>query len=326
MKQILLLKKQLLLTVIAFMVVSSISTLKVNAQDYVFTMPDDGMLVIEAEHYNSLIADGTDTYNWSLGTETDFGDYLGAGYMVSPVTGNDYYDDGSNSLFTPTSEAPVITYKINFPIAGDYVFMDRCSFPDGNSDSFWLGLDDEVNAVGGRMNPYSDFGDANSFWGWNTLTSSSAEAVFTIAEGAEGEHLLKITQREPNFRLDRFVIIEATDYLLSGYTTDDAEAVTETAWDGATAINENSLSISMEVYPNPIVGNATITYDVLSPGKVNVSVYSLTGELISVLVDEVQTAGSQQINWSVSGELVKGIYFVKLTNGSSTTVKKVMLK
>ena len=301
---------------------------KISAQDYVFTMPTDAPLVIEAEHYFSLKTGTgtTSTLDWTLGTETDFGTFMGTGYMLSPVTGNAYYDDGSNSLFTPTSEAPAILYKVNFPVAGDYVFIDRCSYPDGNSDSFWFGIDDEVNSVGGRMNPYSDFGDANSAWGWNYLTSSSAEAVFTIAEGAEGEHIVRITQREPNFRLDRFVILTALDYALNGYTSTQADAAAETPWDGATAISENKLSQSMAVYPNPVVDNATITYDVLTPGKVNISVYSLTGELVQVLVNETQAAGEKQINWTVAGNLVEGIYLIKLTNGENTSVKKVMLK
>ena len=66
----------------------------------------------------------------------------------------------------------------------------------------------------------------------------------------------------------------------------------------------------MEVFPNPVVDNATITYEVLSQSKVNVSVYSLTGELVKVLVDEEQGAGAKQVNWNVAGEVTKGIYLV----------------
>ncbi len=309
MKRVLRFKKQLLLTVIAFLTLSSI---KLNAQDYTFTQPEDGVIVIEGEHYFSLKATGTD--EWYFDDAHDAANFSGDGYMVAP--GSTRYETSDVAL----TDAPSITFKINFNQIGEHYFFAHCSFPDDMSDSYFVALDGEI-AID-RMDTYIEWDRGANFdvWGWNNLTTSKSPGSVYILE--TGVHEVTILMREPGFRLDKIVMTPDDTYTIDWA----AEGPAEIAADGATAISESmKVSESMEVYPNPVKDNATITYDVLTPGKVNVSVYSLTGELVEVLVDETQTAGEKQVVWNVSGDVVKGIYFIKLANGSYTSVKKIML-
>lgn len=85
--------------------------------------------------------------------------------------------------------------------------------------------------------------------------------------------------------------------------------------------SEYSLS---QNYPNPFNPVTTINYGLRSSGNVKVSIYSILGENISVLVNEVQNAGDYSVTWDASG-FPSGIYFYKLESGSFTSNRKMIL-
>ncbi len=308
MKRILLSTKEAVLTMVLFMV---FGLMAVNAQDYTFTQPEDGIVVMEAEHYFSLRSNGSDT--WYLEDTHDAANFSGTGYMVAP--GSTRYESSDVAL----TDAPSITYKVNFNQTGEHYFFAHCSFPSDMADSYFVAVDGEI-AID-RMDTYIEWGRGANFdvWGWNNLTTSkTAGSVYILTPGV---HEVTILMREVGFRLDKIVMTPDDTYTIAW----DAAGPAAIAPDGATAISDKSLSASMEVYPNPVKDNSTITYDVLSAGKVNVSVYSLTGELVQVLVNEEQGTGEKQINWNVAGDVAEGIYLLKLTNGENTSVKKIMI-
>ncbi len=305
--------------IIALLMIVGTTTLKVNAQDYIF-QESDGLVVMEAEHYFSLRDGSGACADATWGTATDFAGYLGSSYMKLTA------ENGNGDKEVVKSVGAAIYYKVNISTTGTYTWYARCSYDDGASDSYHLGLDDGTDDLPVRMNPATDIGaDVYGVWGWSNTDVGGTPVTFTF--DAAGEYTIAVYMREPNFRLDKIyltlddAVSPSTDY------TDEDPGLDETAsTGGATPVSEIEVSESMDVFPNPVVDNATVAYDVFTTGKVNISVYSLTGELVEVLVNEDQTAGEKQINWSVSGEMVKGIYFVKLTNGGKTLVKKIMLK
>jgi hypothetical protein len=65
-------------------------------------------------------------------------------------------------------------------------------------------------------------------------------------------------------------------------------------------------------YPNPFNPSTTIAYDVPSPSRVTLSVYSVLGQLVATLVDDVQSAGAKQVDFNCPG-LSSGTYFYRLT-------------
>jgi hypothetical protein len=84
------------------------------------------------------------------------------------------------------------------------------------------------------------------------------------------------------------------------------------------------------VYPNPFNLSTSITYQVSSTSKVELSIYNLLGQKAATLVSESQPAGQYQVKWDATG-FAGGIYFCRLTAKAITSgrqfyqVRKMML-
>lgn len=85
------------------------------------------------------------------------------------------------------------------------------------------------------------------------------------------------------------------------------------------------------VYPNPAKGQTQIEYSLRAPGKVDLSVYDLTGRLVRKVVDASQLAGIYKVTWDgrdLGGRAVSsGVYFLKLTSpGKAKTARVVLVR
>ncbi len=84
-------------------------------------------------------------------------------------------------------------------------------------------------------------------------------------------------------------------------------------------------------YPNPFNLSTSIAFTTIKPGKVQLSVYNVLGQLVAMLVDREVSAGTYTVEWNglnSTGEAVpSGIYFYRLTaEGVTQTRKMVVLK
>jgi len=81
-------------------------------------------------------------------------------------------------------------------------------------------------------------------------------------------------------------------------------------------------------YPNPFNPGTKITYALPLSGKVVLTVYSMIGEAVAVLVDEIQVEGFHEIDFdasSAAGGLPSGIYLYRLVANENIQVKKMIL-
>jgi hypothetical protein len=79
-------------------------------------------------------------------------------------------------------------------------------------------------------------------------------------------------------------------------------------------------------YPNPFNPSTKINYSLPVTGFAKVSVYNSVGQLVKVLVNEIQTAGTYTITFD-GGNLSSGIYYYKLeSNGFVETKKMILIK
>ncbi len=77
-------------------------------------------------------------------------------------------------------------------------------------------------------------------------------------------------------------------------------------------------------YPNPFNPATTINFSVPTESKVRLDVFSVTGELVTTLMNEVKEAGSYNIRFNAS-TLASGTYIYRLTAGSFVVSKKMLL-
>ncbi len=77
-------------------------------------------------------------------------------------------------------------------------------------------------------------------------------------------------------------------------------------------------------YPNPFNPLTIINYQLPIDSWVTLKVYNLLGEEVATLVDGLQVAGYRFVEWDASA-LSSGIYLYRLTSGTFTNVKRMIL-
>ncbi|UCG51785.1 MAG: T9SS type A sorting domain-containing protein [Candidatus Latescibacterota bacterium] len=82
----------------------------------------------------------------------------------------------------------------------------------------------------------------------------------------------------------------------------------------------------MRCHPNPFNPTTRITYVLPTQGRVELSIFDVTGRLVDRPIVDTQPAGEHAIEWD-AGDLASGVYFCHLdTRGMTETRKLVLLK
>jgi hypothetical protein len=79
-----------------------------------------------------------------------------------------------------------------------------------------------------------------------------------------------------------------------------------------------------DVYPNPFNPVTNITYSLPISSEILIRVFDVQGREVDVLYDNIQEAGSHMLVWDASN-FATGIYFIRMTSGGFTGMKKLML-
>ncbi|MBI5214141.1 MAG: T9SS type A sorting domain-containing protein [Ignavibacteriae bacterium] len=77
-------------------------------------------------------------------------------------------------------------------------------------------------------------------------------------------------------------------------------------------------------YPNPFNPSTIINYQLPVDNYVTLKVFNLLGQEVATLVDGVQEAGEQSVEWDASG-FPSGMYYYKLQAGSFEETRKLLL-
>jgi hypothetical protein len=80
----------------------------------------------------------------------------------------------------------------------------------------------------------------------------------------------------------------------------------------------------LQNYPNPFNSSTVIEYSLPKVSYVEIKVYNINGEIVSNLVNEVQTAGKHQVCFD-KNDIASGIYFYQIKAGNFTASKKMIL-
>lgn len=77
-------------------------------------------------------------------------------------------------------------------------------------------------------------------------------------------------------------------------------------------------------YPNPFNGSCKIEYWLPATTRVQIELFDILGRNISTLIDKEEAAGFRSIIFN-SGNLVSGVYFYKISSGSFSRTKKLII-
>ncbi len=85
----------------------------------------------------------------------------------------------------------------------------------------------------------------------------------------------------------------------------------------------------LQNYPNPFNPSTTIEYQIPKAGNVEVKIYNIAGQLIKIITDGFQNAGSYKIDWDSKNEfgqsVASGIYLFQVKYDNAFLTKKLML-
>ncbi len=86
---------------------------------------------------------------------------------------------------------------------------------------------------------------------------------------------------------------------------------------------------AFNIYPNPVSTSAKIDFYLAADNQVTVSIYDMSGKLISTLMDEYLNSGYQQLNWDCQSDnrqmISNGVYMVKITAGNYAAYSKITI-
>jgi hypothetical protein len=81
--------------------------------------------------------------------------------------------------------------------------------------------------------------------------------------------------------------------------------------------------LEFAIFPNPVSGRFELALTPAGSAAVMISIFSITGE--KVLEDRKVTVSSEQKIAFETGNLRSGIYFIKVDNGKSAGIKRLIV-
>ena len=77
-------------------------------------------------------------------------------------------------------------------------------------------------------------------------------------------------------------------------------------------------------YPNPFNPETTISFEIPEPGRIELTVYDMSGREVETLVDEFYPAGKHRIKWNGNSN-PSGMYFYRLITYDRVLKGKMLL-
>lgn len=90
-------------------------------------------------------------------------------------------------------------------------------------------------------------------------------------------------------------------------------------------INENKLELGLNLFPNPATEKVQVNYELSKESSVSISLYDVTGKLISVENKGSQAQG-RQFSFINVAELAKGFYTVTVRTENGNSTAKLIVK
>ena len=98
------------------------------------------------------------------------------------------------------------------------------------------------------------------------------------------------------------------------------------------SIMPESVISAFSIYPNPIIGSATISFSVAESQKISIKIFDMAGRLVKTLVNTPLQQGNYQLVWDANNNdgyaVPAGVYFLKMISpqNKSQTQKIIVTK
>jgi hypothetical protein len=287
-------------------------------------------------NYSTIIVHPTPT-NYTVVSATSTGStaYASANVAMSAGPSKNSFYSSSSSMYqywggdlsigglaitlTYTNAATYATYPFAFGSSANSTVSGTLTSPAGNG-SFSGSASVSGAGTGTIMLPA---GTVNNIL--KTVTTQSLNYTFPLGSGS-------ITENRSDFyapTISKFPLLTVSSSVLTStvFGTPQSSSQTIVTIDGAYALGlKESLGLNADfsVFPNPAQENITISYLNLFSEKASYEVVNAIGQ---VVMKDVFSASAGEVKNNITiAALESGIYFVKLTVGNSTSVKKITVQ
>lgn len=90
-------------------------------------------------------------------------------------------------------------------------------------------------------------------------------------------------------------------------------------------LTENEVVNDIQLYPNPVVNELNVRFDLSGSYLLEVKLFDLQGKLANVLFAKNQVAGPFVQTFDLAGKTAPGMYLVKMTLGEKSVFKKIVV-
>ena len=296
-------------------------------ENLVLSLEDDGTVTLDG----SIMGAGSTDNCEGLIFETDLTDFtcddIGTEFTVTLTVSNVRGDESDQCTATVS------------------VVDDSVPLPTFCGQPLTLNLEDDGNGNATvTFNPYAEFGILPDnctmaapfvFGGNPTFDCNDLEQIHNVT--------VIITDMDSNLNDEECIVeitVTDTDNLCTtvpgegSAVGNDGKDEADTAEMRTDAVENHDLTDNNgEVYlsavtaaPNPFAMQTKVSYRLNVPAQVRISVWTATGQPVTVLTDTVKGSGNHSTFWKPEGAVSEGLYFIKLeTEGNQTKFVKVNL-
>lgn len=156
-----------------------------------------------------------------------------------------------------------------------------------------------------------------------SIGSASTDSLLRLA--AVRNYFLSTTRHNDTLATNGLLMIQSPFSLTAPdfQPQTGSPVINRSIWYTPSSISENREFNSQEIYPNPFTNNITIELEVLKAGVLAVDLYDITGRKIEQIYSNQTNAGKFALTHSFS-EIKSGIYFLRISQNSSTTTTKII--
>jgi len=304
----------------------------VNQDDEAYAITIDAMNNIYVTGYSEANSNGKDyvtiKYN-SSGAQQWLSRYNNSSAndddiarSIVLMNNNDVVVTGSSRSSSSSDKEDYLTIKYN-TITGNEDFVSRYNDSSANNS-------DIAYAVNVTSSNSSIFVTGSS----RQTVSSGSEDIVTIEYNPSGSFRKKYRFANPGQDAAYGIMVDGNnDFYLTGYIS---AAGSSYNMGSAKFINEQLTAITntepgipsdyrlYQNYPNPFNPSTTIKFDIKEAALIKIAVYDVLGQELFVPVNDFLKGGSYEVSFTLSN-LPSGLYFYKMTSGSFTGSRTMML-
>ena len=184
-----------------------------------------------------------------------------------------------------------------------------------NYPFYWSSTSNPIETYDNNVDGDAEEGMSGTIWAWILASGYNVDMGGYDLHGAGS--IVFVSKTEENSGIEDSV----PTMLRLVRDTEVTNGIDDSQSDAATLPNQFELA---QNYPNPFNPSTTISFTLPSESNITLEIYNMAGQLTATLVDDKLSQGNHKVQWQAAN-MSSGIYFYKLTSGSSSQTKRMIL-